>query len=36
MIEKYPKLVEAAIEFRRYSRKILAEQRGNTPVLIHI
>ena len=24
MVEKYPRLVETAIEFKRYSRKILA------------
>lgn len=28
MLEKYPKLVETAVEFKRYSRKILAEYRG--------
>jgi HPt (histidine-containing phosphotransfer) domain-containing protein len=28
MLEKYPRLVESAIEFKRYSRKILAENRG--------
>ena len=28
MLEKYPRLVESAIEFKRYSRKILAQNRG--------
>jgi len=31
MIEKYPRLVETAIEFKRYSRKVLAiyNKKGN-------
>lgn len=28
MLEKYPRLVETVIEFKRYSRKILAEHKG--------
>lgn len=28
MVEKYPRLVETVIEFKRYSRKILAEHKG--------
>lgn len=28
MVEKYPRLVETVIEFKRFSRKILAEHRG--------
>ena len=28
MLEKYPRLVEAVIEFKRYSRRILAEHKG--------
>ncbi len=29
MIEKYPRLIETVIEFKRYSRRILAEHKGN-------
>jgi len=29
MLEKYPRLVETVIEFKRYSRRILAEHKGN-------
>jgi hypothetical protein len=29
MLEKYPRLVETAVEFKRYSRKILADYKGN-------
>ena len=28
MLEKYPRLVETVIEFKRYSRRILAEHKG--------
>lgn len=28
MVEKYPRLVETAIEFKRFSRKILAQYKG--------
>lgn len=28
MLEKYPRLVETVIEFKRYSRKVLAEHEG--------
>jgi hypothetical protein len=28
MIENYPRLVETAIEFKRFSRRILAENKG--------
>jgi hypothetical protein len=30
MLEYYPSLVEAAIEFRVYSRKIIAEKDGKS------
>lgn len=30
MLEKYPRLVETVIEFKRYSRKILAEHKGTS------
>jgi hypothetical protein len=29
MLEKYPRLVEAVVEFKRFSRKVLAEHKGN-------
>jgi hypothetical protein len=29
MIERYPSLVEAVIEFKRFSRKLLAEKSKN-------
>ena len=34
MIAHFPNLVEAAIEFRIYSRKILAERRDNTTYVV--
>jgi hypothetical protein len=32
MLDYYPSLVEAAIEFKLYSRKIIAENKGQTYV----
>ena len=34
MVNHYPNLVEAAIEFRLYSRKILAERKDNTTYIV--
>ena len=34
MLEKYPRLVETVIEFKRYSRKVLAEHEGKQKIII--
>ena len=33
MLEKYPRLVETVIEFKRFSRRILAEHKGKHTLL---
>ena len=35
MLEKYPRLVETAVEFKRHSRKILADYKGKLRFLVY-
>lgn len=36
LVEKYPRLIETVVEFKRYSRKLIADYEGKLTLILKL